>query len=91
MLMCEHMTQQGQSSTLALVATFGERLREARLASGLTQAEAAERSGLTIPNWSAYETGKRTNPGLVTLGAMARALGLDLGELLAGVDEFPGD
>ncbi len=43
----------------------GERLRLRRLALGLSQEEVAERSGLTQPNLSAIESGRRTiGPGV---------------------------
>ncbi|HHW82321.1 MAG TPA: helix-turn-helix transcriptional regulator, partial [Actinomycetales bacterium] len=43
----------------------GERVRLRRLALGLSQEEVAERSGLTQPNLSAIESGRRTlGPGV---------------------------
>lgn len=75
----------------AVLARFGERLRELRERAGLSLSEAGEAAGLQRQHWSAYETGKRPNPTLAVMGAMARALDVELAELLAGVDELPGD
>ena len=41
--------------------------------------------------WHHYESGKRPNPTLAVVAAMARALEVEPHELLDGVDEYPGD
>ena len=63
---------------------FGERVRDVRLALGLSQEELAERAEMHWTYVSGIERGLR-NPGLNTLGRLATALGLTLPELLAGV------
>ncbi len=75
----------------AAVARFGERLRTLRQRAGLSLAQAGERAGIARTHWHNYESGERSNPTLAVMGAMARALDVELSELLAGVDELPGD
>lgn len=55
------------------------RLREER---GWTQAEAAERCGMSFQQLSQVESG-RSNVTLVTLCRLARGLGVDLADLVA--------
>ena len=67
-----------------LLRAFGKRLAEIRKSKGLTQSELAERVGVSVVTIAYIETGKRW----VRLGTMykiARALGVDVGELLRGV------
>lgn len=52
----------------ALQALFGERLRQARIAAGMTQAEMAERSGVHVQYVSKVELGQKN----LTLGTMAK-------------------
>jgi DNA-binding XRE family transcriptional regulator len=52
----------------ALQALFGERLRQARLAAGMTQAEMAERSGVHVHYVSKVELGQKN----LTLGTMTK-------------------
>jgi transcriptional regulator with XRE-family HTH domain len=47
------------STTIHSVIEFPAVLREARVGSGLTQAELSERSGVARPNITAYESGRR--------------------------------
>lgn len=54
---------------------FGERVRELRLASGLTQDDLAERCGLFRTYLSRIETG-RANPTLTMIHALASSLGV---------------
>jgi DNA-binding CsgD family transcriptional regulator/transcriptional regulator with XRE-family HTH domain len=56
---------------------FGERLRRARLAAGLTQEELAERAGLSVRGISDLERGARRAPRRDTLALLADALKLD--------------
>ncbi len=51
-----------------------------RLASGLTQEQLAERSGLSVNAVSLLERGARTSPRTSTVTALARALDLDRAE-----------
>jgi transcriptional regulator with XRE-family HTH domain len=68
-------------------AEFCREVRRRREALGLTQDELAGRSGLT-PNYiGTIENGKR-DPSLSTMQAIAKGLGLPLGELLGPLPEF---
>lgn len=64
---------------------MGDRLRSRRHELGLTLREVAEIAGLSLPYVSNLERGKG-NPTLDALRKLARALDLDLGDL---VDETP--
>ncbi|HEV2460376.1 MAG TPA: helix-turn-helix domain-containing protein, partial [Ktedonobacterales bacterium] len=55
---------------------FGERLRRARQAAGLTQAELAERAGLSVRGINDLERGARQHPRRDTVALLAQALGL---------------
>jgi transcriptional regulator with XRE-family HTH domain len=72
-------------------AIFGERLRQARTANGLTQSALVRRSGIPKPTLSRYEN-DHVLPSLATLSRLAEALQVSPGSLLAGtpspVDEF---
>ena len=59
----------------------GSILREHRRACGLTQEKAAEMAGLTVTYLRDVERGKR-NVGMLNLARLAKALGLELGDLL---------
>jgi DNA-binding XRE family transcriptional regulator len=56
-------------------AKLGARLRELRLAAGLTQAELARRTGIHRPNIARVEAGRHT-PSLETLARLAAAIGV---------------
>jgi DNA-binding XRE family transcriptional regulator len=56
-------------------ARLGARLRELRLAAGLTQAELARRTGIHRPNIARVEAGRHT-PSLETLARLATAIGV---------------
>jgi XRE family aerobic/anaerobic benzoate catabolism transcriptional regulator len=64
-----------------LLVSFAERLRAARLETGLSVTELAERAGLSRRTLTEAEAG-RANPSLVKLAALASGLGVGLGELL---------
>lgn len=64
-------------------ATLGKRLRELRLAAGLTQAELARRTGIHRPNIARVEAGRHT-PSLETLARLAQAIGVSTTRVLAG-------
>jgi non-specific serine/threonine protein kinase len=84
-------------------ATFGELLRQYRLAAGLTQEALAERAGLSGQSLSLLETGKRQAPYRHTMALLVRALGLSAEQVArleaavmrsrlpagAGIVEFP--
>ncbi len=54
---------------------LGQRIRELRLAAGLTQAELARRTGIHRPNIARVEAGRHT-PSLETLSRLASAIGV---------------
>lgn len=55
--------------------TVGERIKEARLAANMTQADLAERLGVAYQNIGQWESGKR-NPKSDTIFKIAEALGV---------------
>lgn len=65
---------------------FGDRLRSARLASGLTQYDVAGRLGATQANYSKYENGQIT-PRADSLMRIAQAAGTSVPYLLGLSDE----
>lgn len=60
-----------------------DNLRNLRLASGMTQEQAADRAGLTRQGLSSYETG-RTQPSIEMLDRLAGIYGVDLDSVLYG-------
>ena len=60
---------------------LGARLRELRLAAGLTQAELARRTGIHRPNIARVEAGRHT-PSLETLARIASAIGVSTTHVL---------
>jgi DNA-binding XRE family transcriptional regulator len=60
---------------------LGARLRELRLAAGLTQAELARRTGIHRPNIARVEAGRHT-PSLETLSRIANAIGVSATHVL---------
>lgn len=60
---------------------MGEKLKAARLAAGLTQAQLAERLGIPQSSIARYEAGAR-EPLASTLKSMAEALGCTMEELI---------
>ena len=60
---------------------LGARLRELRLAAGLTQAELARRTGIHRPNIARVEAGRHT-PSLETLARIANAIGVSTTHVL---------
>lgn len=65
-----------------LRAAFGRRLRELRMARGLSQEELAHRAGMHATYLGGIERGER-NPALVNIGRLAGALGVTLADLFA--------
>jgi DNA-binding XRE family transcriptional regulator len=61
---------------------LGARLRELRVAAGLTQAELARRTGIHRPNIARVEAGRHT-PSLETLARLASAIGVPTTLVLA--------
>ena len=61
------------------------RLRSARLAQNLRQEDVAERTGMELRNYQRLESltsRRRFNPTLLSLRALANAIGISLSELL---------
>jgi transcriptional regulator with XRE-family HTH domain len=67
---------------------FGERLREVRLAKGLTQSELADRCGTSIAAISHIERGTKV-PTLTTLVRLADALQCKVTKLVEVLDRKP--
>src|SRR5687767_2553305 len=61
-------------------ATFGDLLRRARHAAGLSQEELAEQAGLSVRGISDLERGVNRTPREATLEMLATALGLSADE-----------
>lgn len=64
---------------------FSERLKQARIDAGMTQAELAKESGLSCASISAYEKGGKT-PSVSIAAAIARVLRVSL-DWLVGLDD----
>lgn len=64
---------------------FARRLRDTRLESGLSQSELADRAGVSHSEIYRLEAGTR-EPRLGTVVELARGLGIDTSELVAGLD-----
>jgi DNA-binding XRE family transcriptional regulator len=78
-----HAAISGDGATIAIDgARLGARLRELRLAAGLTQAELARRTGIHRPNIARVEAGRHT-PSLETLARLASAIGVSTTVVLA--------
>ena len=60
--------------------TFGARIRDLRLAAGMTQEDLSERCGLFRTYMSRIETG-RANPTLTMIHALACSLGVEVSTL----------
>lgn len=67
-----------------LRTALGRRVRSLRERKGLSQEQLAEAADLHWTYVSGIERGKR-NPGLNTLGRLARALGVTPSKLLSGL------
>ncbi len=68
---------------------FGDRVRERRLAIGLSQESLAARSGIARAYVGSLEGGQR-NPSLDMIARLAIALEVDAGELVWGVQDVAG-
>lgn len=63
---------------------FGDNVRAARTAAGLTQEALGHRSGLHPTEINRMERGRR-NPGIITVARLAGGLGLPASDLLNGI------
>ncbi len=70
-------------------ATFGESLREARRAAGVSQRELAERLGLDFSYVSKIENGRVPPPAADTVLAMCQVIGIAPEGLLARIGKLP--
>lgn len=70
---------------------LSKNLRALRLAKGFTQDSLARKSGLTKDHISKIERGEQKNPRHETMEALARALGVELGQLLSGLESGAGE
>ena len=70
---------------------FGQRLRESRIAAGLSQSELEDISGIPKARLSRYENG-HVEPSIQTLARLSRALNVSeaslLGDERAALEEF---
>ena len=77
------MTANAWTCTFVPMDAIAENLRERRLELGLSQERLAAKAELTLRTVSKYELGNSKRPDLITLEALAGALGCTLQELLA--------
>jgi transcriptional regulator with XRE-family HTH domain len=68
--------------TAELLMPLKDRLRELRTAAGLTQQALAFKAGLSVSVVAHIESGRIPDPRLSTLRALAKAMGVALGEFL---------
>ena len=76
------------SDKLRTSSGFGDAVRKARTASGITQEELADRAGLDRSYIGGVERGDR-NPTLSVIEKIAQGLGLTLAELFSYSAEEP--
>lgn len=76
------------SNKLRTSSGFGDAVRKARTASGITQEELADRAGLDRSYIGGVERGDR-NPTLSVIEKIAQGLGLTLAELFSYSAEEP--
>lgn len=67
-------------SSSTIRRAFGERVRDLRIARGLSQEAAADLAGIHRTYWSSVEQGHR-NVGLDNIGKIATALQVRIGQL----------
>jgi transcriptional regulator with XRE-family HTH domain len=75
--------------------TFGKNLQALRARSGLSQSALAQRAGIPVKSIQNWEI-DRSQPRIEALPKLARALGVEVGELLAGLEgtgtaKLPGE
>ena len=68
--------------------TLPERLRDARISAGMSQADLEARAGLSLRHVSIIEQGRRPNLTIAVLAKLARALAVSADWLL-GLTENP--
>ena len=65
---------------------FGDKLKELRVKSGLTQSELAEKSGVTVASLSRWENGTRS-PRQIDVEKITSALGVSVSYLMGETDD----
>ncbi len=70
--------------SLLIVATIGARVRKARAAANLSQADLAQRVGVAQAAISRIEREQTQDPGVLIVAGIAKALGLTLDQLVEG-------
>ena len=63
--------------------TFGDKLKQARLAIGLTQKQVSERAGMSERQYQSYENNRRT-PNVLIAAKLASSLECTLDSLVLG-------
>ena|SRR5689334_24247772 len=87
--MQKHMSKVAKSQAVVpLGPRFGARLREIRLARGLTQPQIAARVGTSASNISDLERGVKV-PTLTTVARLADVLECNVSELVEVLDRWP--
>jgi transcriptional regulator with XRE-family HTH domain len=81
----------GANKTSTVASEFGDRLRMARQAKGLTLRQVSEAGGISVTYLSDLERGALRNPTLDTLTGIARALGVSINDLLGVSDPAETD
>ena len=64
------------------------RLKELRVAAGMSQQSLAVAAGLSVSLVSQIEQGSRSDPRISTTAALARAMGVTLDDLMVGATRF---
>lgn len=82
------MASRGSGPT-PLQRELGDRIRQRRMEQNLTQANLAFESGIHPTYIGSLETGGR-NPSIDLLARLARALDMDLGDLVEGLQTLKG-
>jgi transcriptional regulator with XRE-family HTH domain len=67
--------------------TLGDRIRDARLRYGMSQAELARRIGISSTALNQIESGKTPDPGVSRIIGIARVLGVSTDALLLGCED----
>lgn len=68
--------------------TFAEKLKDARLKSGLSQEELAKRTGICARSLGSYERGERFPRGQAAISRLSDVLKVDLNYLISDSDRF---
>ncbi|MBN9239936.1 MAG: hypothetical protein BGO97_09530 [Micrococcales bacterium 70-64] len=72
---------------LAFGKAVGASLAERRTSLGMSGADLARQSGVSLDSIRSIETGRVSNPGLYTVALIAHAVGITLDQLVTPVDK----